>query len=101
MDMKTTMGRFRIMSILCGITLLIFAFIYMPAKYGFDAIGEDSKFRFFSIFHGYLYIVYILTVLQLGVQKGMSYKTMAGLVLAGTLPFVSFISERKIAKKYS
>ena len=95
------MGRFRIMSILCGITLLIFAFIYMPAKYGFDAIGEDSKFRFFSIFHGYLYIVYILTVLQLGVQKGMSYKTMAGLVLAGTLPFVSFISERKIAKKYS
>ena len=95
------MGRFRIMSILCGITLLIFAFIYMPAKYGFDAIGEDSKFRFFSIFHGYLYIVYILTVLQLGVQKGMSYKTMAGLVLAGTLPFVSFFSERKIAKKYS
>ena len=73
----------------------------MPAKYGFDAIEEDSNFRFFSIFHGYLYIVYILTVLQLGVQKGMSYKTMVGLILAGTIPFVSFFSERKIAKKYS
>jgi integral membrane protein len=99
--MKTPMSRFRLMSILCGTTLLIFAFIYMPAKYGFDAIGEGSNFRFFSIFHGYLYIVYILTVLQLGVQKGMSYKTMAGLILAGTIPFVSFFSERKIAKKYS
>jgi hypothetical protein len=40
-------------------------------------------------------------VLQLGVQKGMSYKTMAGLILAGTIPFVSFFSERKVAKKYS
>lgn len=99
--MKTPMSRFRSMSILCGITLLIFAFIYMPAKYGFDAIEDGSNFRFFSIFHGYLYIVYILTVLQLGVQKGMSYKTMAGLVLAGTIPFISFISERKIAKKYA
>ena len=99
--MKTPMSRFRIMSILCGITLLIFAFIYMPAKYGFDLIEEGSNYRFFSIFHGYLYIVYILTVLQLGVQKGMSYKTMAGLILAGTIPFISFFSERKIAKKYS
>jgi hypothetical protein len=99
--MKTPMSRFRLMSILCGTTLLIFAFIYMPAKYGFDLIEEGSNFRFFSIFHGYLYIVYILTVLQLGVQKGMSYKTMAGLILAGTIPFVSFFTERKIAKKYS
>jgi integral membrane protein len=99
--MKNPMSRFRLMSILCGTTLLIFAFIYMPAKYGFDLIEEGSSYRFFSIFHGYLYIVYILTVLQLGVQKGMSYKTMAGLILAGTIPFVSFFTERKIAKKYS
>ena len=99
--MKTPMSRFRLMSILCGTTLLILAFIYMPAKYAFDVIEEGSNYRYFSIFHGYLYIVYILTVLQLGVQKGMSYKTMAGLILAGTIPFVSFFSERKIAKKYS
>lgn len=99
--MKNPMSRFRLMSILCGTTLLIFAFIYMPAKYGFDLIEEGSNYRYFSIFHGYLYIVYILTVLQLGVQKGMSYKTMAGLILAGTIPFVSFFTERKIAKKYS
>ena len=95
------MSRFRLMSILCGTTLLILAFIYMPAKYAFDVIEEGSNYRYFSIFHGYLYIVYILTVLQLGVQKGMSYKTMAGLILAGTIPFVSFFTEREIAKKYS
>ena len=99
--MKTPMSRFRLMSILCGTTLLILVFIYMPAKYAFDVIEEGSNYRYFSIFHGYLYIVYILTVLQLGVQKGMSYKTMAGLILAGTIPFVSFFTERKIAKKYS
>jgi integral membrane protein len=53
------------------------------------------------IAHGYLYIVYILTALQIGVQKKMSLLTILALIAAGTLPFASFVAERKIVKKYS
>jgi integral membrane protein len=56
---------------------------------------------FIPIAHGYLYIVYILTALQIGVQRRMSFMTIIALIAAGTIPFASFIAERKVVKKYS
>jgi integral membrane protein len=99
--MKNALSRYRAMSIICGTTLLILIFIYMPAKYIFKSFDENSPWVLFSFVHGYLYIVYMLTVLQVGVQKAMSLKRMALLILAGTIPFASFIAERKIVKQYS
>lgn len=93
--------RFRLLAVLCGVNLLLLIFAYMPAKYVFDAIDDNKWLIFIPIAHGYLYIVYILTALQIGVQKRMSFVTILGLIAAGTLPFASFIAERKVVKKYS
>jgi integral membrane protein len=93
--------RFRLMAILCGVNLLLLVFGYMPAKYLFDAVETNKWLISIPIAHGYLYIVYILTALQIGVQKKMSLLTILVLIAAGTLPFASFIAERKIVKKYS
>lgn len=93
--------RFRLLAVLCGVNLLLLIFAYMPAKYIFDAIDDNKWLIFIPIAHGYLYIVYILTALQIGVQKRMSFLTILGLIAAGTLPFASFIAERKVVKKYS
>ncbi len=99
--MKSPLSRFRTMAIICGINLLILIFAYLPAKYIFHLV-EDYRFLIaVPIAHGYFYIAYILTVLQLGVQKRMNLLTIGWLVLAGTLPLASFIAERKIVKKYS
>ena len=98
--MKTSLGRFRAMAIICGINLLLLV-VYVFAKHVYHLIGENSNYRWFAVFHGYFYIAYILTVLQFGVQKRMPLLTIAALVAAGTLPFASFIAERKIVKKYS
>ena len=96
----TSLGRFRSMAIICGINLILLV-IYMIAKYAFNAFDEKNPFIVVPIAHGYFYIVYILTVLQLGVQKRMNLLTIGWLVLAGTLPLASFIAERKIVQKYS
>ena len=93
--------RFRLLAVLCGVNLLLLIFAYMPAKYIFDAIDDNKRLIFIPIAHGYLYIVYILTALQIGVQKRMSFVTILALIAAGTLPFASFIAERKVVKKYS
>lgn len=93
--------RFRLLAVLCGVNLLLLIFAYMPAKYIFDAIDDNKWLIFIPIAHGYLYIVYILTALQIGVQKRMSFVTILALIAAGTLPFASFIAERKVVKKYS
>jgi integral membrane protein len=93
--------RFRLMAILCGVNLLLLIFIYMPAKHLFNVVDTHQWMVFIPVAHGYLYIVYILTALQIGVQKRMSLPVILALVAAGTLPFASFIAERKIVKKYS
>ena len=98
--MKTPLSRFRAMAIICGINLILLV-IYMVAKYAFDAFDESNPFIFIPIAHGYFYIVYILTVLQLAVQKRMSLLLILALVAAGTIPVASFIAERKIVQKYS
>jgi len=93
--------RFRLMAILCGVNLLLLIFGYLPAKYLFDAVETNKWLIFIPIAHGYLYIVYILTALQIGVQRKMSLLTILALIAAGTLPFASFVAERRIVKKYS
>ena len=92
--------RFRLLAVLCGVNLLLLVFVFMPAKYIFKALDENGWILFIPITHGYLYIVYILTVLQIGVQKRMKFLTIIALIAAGTLPVASFIAERRITKKY-
>ena len=93
--------RFRLMAILCGVNLLLLIFGYMPAKHIFHIVDTHQWMVFIPIAHGYLYIIYILTALQIGVQKKMSLLVILALIAAGTLPFASFIAERRIVKKYS
>lgn len=99
--MKTPLARFRTMAIICGINLLILTFAYMPAKYIFELTEKHTWLVSIAIAHGYFYIAYILTVLQLGVSKKITLLMQGWLILAGTIPFASFVMERKIVKKYS
>ena len=96
----TALGRFRSMAIICGINLILLV-IYMIAKYAFSAFDNGNPFIFIPIAHGYFYIVYILTVLQLAVQKRITLPVIIALIAAGTIPFASFVAERKIVAKYS
>jgi integral membrane protein len=98
--MKTPLQRFRAMAIICGVNLLLLV-VYMLAKHVFHLLDGKTAFVVIPIAHGYFYIVYILTVLQLGVQKRMRLLVMILLVAAGTIPFASFIAERKIVQEYS
>jgi len=93
--------RFRLLAILCGVNLLLLVFGYMPAKHIFNLVDSNQWMVFIPIAHGYLYIVYILTALQIGVQKRMSFITIIALIAAGTIPFASFIAERKVVNRYS
>jgi len=95
------LNRFRLMAIICGVNLLLLIFGYMPAKHIFNIVETHHWMVFIPVAHGYFYIVYILTALQIGVQKKMPLVTIVALVAAGTIPFASFFAERKVVKKYS
>ena len=99
--MKSAVTRFRVMAIICGVMSLLLWFGYIPAKYAFHLVDDHEYLRAIPLVHGYLYMIYILTALQLSVQKKKSIFEMAWLILAGTLPVASLLAERKVVKQYS
>ena len=76
-----------------GVMLLILVFVAMPVKY----IGDDDRLvRIVGVAHGWLYIVYIITVLTLAYQAHWRPLRTLLVMLAGTVPFASFVAERKV-----
>jgi integral membrane protein len=76
-----------------GVMLLILVFVAMPVKYIGD---DDSLVRIVGVAHGWLYIVYIITALTLAYQARWRPLRTLLVLLAGTVPFASFVAERKV-----
>lgn len=98
--MKSAVIRFRIMAIICGVMSLLLWFVYMPGKYLFEATKDNEALVLIAVVHGYLYMAYLLTALQVAVKGRWSLGKLIWLMLAGTLPVASFIAERRIVKQY-
>jgi integral membrane protein len=86
--------RFRVMAWVTGTMLLILVFVAMPVKYIGD---DDSLVRIVGVAHGWLYIVYIITALTVAYQARWRPLRTLLVLLAGTVPFASFVAERKVA----
>lgn len=82
---------FRVMAIVVGIGLLILA-LEMVLKYGF---GNDAL-AWWQMPHGFLYMVYLASVVNLGMPARWSLGRMIGVMLAGCVPFFSFLIEHKV-----
>ena len=84
--------RYRVMAWVTGVTLIVLV-IGMLLKY----IGDDpSMAELVAMPHGFLYIVYVVTVLTLAYQARWRASRTILVLLAGTIPFASFVAERKV-----
>jgi integral membrane protein len=85
--------RYRVMAFVVGVTLLVFcAFIF--AKYVLDK-GDD---QLIAQFHGLLFMVYALLSLDLGFRMRWSLLRIFLMVVAGMVPFLSFVMEHKVTQ---
>ena len=96
--MKSAITRFRVMAIICGVMSLLLWFVYMPGKYVFHVTEDHKVLVLIPMVHGYLFMVYLLTVLQLAIQKRWNLFRMLWTMFAGTIPVASFLAERRVAK---
>lgn len=85
--------RFRVMAWVTGLMLLVLVFVAMPMKYVGD---DDSLVHVVGVAHGWLYLVYLLTALTLAYQGRWRPLRTILVLLAGTVPFASFVAERKV-----
>ena len=83
--------RYRLMAWVVG-TMLIAVFIFIiPAINKVDGV--------LGPIHGVLYLVYLATVVNMLVVYRVGFWYFVGMVVAGWVPFVSFIVERFISRR--
>ncbi len=93
--MSGALRRFRVMAVAVGIGLLILFFVAMPLRYG---AGHAEFSEVFSPIHGAAYMLYLVTVLDLSRRAGWAFARTLGVMLAGTVPFLSFVVERRVVR---
>lgn len=90
----TALRRFKIMAVVVGIGLLILC-VELVLHYGF---GNESL-AWWSPIHGVLYMLYLVTTVDLGLKDRWSLPRIVGVMLAGVVPFFSFVMERRVAAR--
>jgi integral membrane protein len=106
---------YRVLAYVTGVFLLGLTFLAMPAKY---LIGENSMFAlapapqgaehwfgpesplmlFIAMPHGYIYMLYVLVVLWVALDRRWGAGRTLGVVLAGTIPILGFVVEHRVVK---
>jgi integral membrane protein len=84
---------FKVMAAVAGTAVLILA-VVMVIRYGF---GNPGPSKAWSPIHGWLYMVYAASVINLGFKTRWSLGRMVLTMLAGALPVVPWLLERRVA----
>lgn len=90
--MSGPLRRYRVMAVVVSIALFVLLF-GMVLRYGFD---EEGFSKAYSPVHGALYMVYLVTVVALGRAARWSLPRTIGVMLAGAVPVVSYLVERRV-----
>jgi len=92
---KIALAAYRVMAYVTGTGLVVLVCIAMPIKY----IGHDARpVAVVGAMHGFFYMAYVVCSLVLAERCRWRPVRALLVMLAGTIPFVSFYAERKVTK---
>ncbi len=87
------MKRYRVMAWVVGVGLLVLVLVAVPLKY---LGGDPTLVAIVGPIHGFLYMGYLVLTADLGVKSRWPVLRLLLVALAGTIPFLSFVAERKV-----
>ncbi|NLT57124.1 MAG: DUF3817 domain-containing protein [Actinomycetales bacterium] len=87
--------RFRVLAYVTGVFLLLLT-LNMVLKYGLDREGLGD---WIAVGHGWLYLAYVLVAVDLWLRTRLPASRMILVVLAGTVPAMSFVAERWVSHR--
>ena len=91
--------RFRIMAFATGVMLITACSLWIAKA----ALGGGNHLEPLTgtiwMLHGFLYIVYVLTVLELGLKVRWGLVRIVLVMLAGTIPTMSFVAEHYVTRE--
>jgi len=93
---SASLTRYRVMAYTVGVGLVILVLIGMPLKY---LAGSPLVVQVVGPLHGFLYLVYLMAALDLAIRRRWSLPRTAVVLLAGTVPFLSFVVEHQVTRE--
>lgn len=93
--MGSALVRYRVIAYVVGVALILLVVVGMPLKYLADRPEVVSTV---GPVHGFLYVLYLLASFDLGRRARWPLGRMVLVMLAGTIPFVSFYAERVVTR---
>ncbi|MBW3084746.1 hypothetical protein KEM60_00935 [Austwickia sp. TVS 96-490-7B] len=94
-EIRKALTFFKIMAFVVGIALLILT-VEMIFSYGLGWKGKDNPLSWWPAPHGFLYMIYAVAAFFLGLRMRWPFPKLIGVLLAGCVPFLSFVVEAKI-----
>jgi integral membrane protein len=94
--MQSALARYRVMAYVVGVFLLILVFVAMPLEYLAD---QKTPVAVVGPIHGFLYMVYLVAAFHLAMRARWPLGYTVLILLAGTVPFLSFVAERKVTRR--
>lgn len=93
---QQALGRYRFMAYVTGVMLLLLT-VEMLLVYVFKVDDSiKSAIAWIPFAHGWIYVIYLITVIELWVRLRWNLSKLTLMVLGGVIPVMSFIVERKI-----
>jgi integral membrane protein len=92
---SAALRRYRVIAYVVGIGLLALC-VAIVFKY---AAGDPGGVAVIGPIHGFLYMVYLALAVDLAIKDRWSILGALGVLLAGTIPFLSFVAERFVSAR--
>ncbi len=88
--------RYRVMAWVVGVLLVALVLVAVPVKY---LGGVDEPVAVIGTLHGWLYAVFFVTACDLALRARWTLRGTVLILLAGTVPLLSFVAERIATRK--
>ena len=94
--MKAAVLRYRVMAYVTGVVLMVLCFVGVPLQ----VAGYPAVAHYVGVVHGILYIIYLATAWLLAYKLRLAAKPTVIMLLAGTVPIMTFIVERWVTRRF-
>ncbi len=94
--MHAAVLRYRVMAYITGVVLMVLCFAGVPLQIA----GHPAVANYVGVVHGILYIIYLAAAYLLARRLSLTTWPTVLLLLAGTIPVLTFVVERWMTRRY-
>ena len=94
--MNSAVLRYRVMAYVTGVVLVVLCFVGIPLQ----VAGHPAVANNVGVVHGILYIIYLVFAWILSRKLSLATKPTVIMLLAGTIPIMTFIVERWVTRRF-